>query len=293
VRGSLREDNDFGTWESTLDADEKEIRETQVDVSYLSDREYPASGSAPDKEDLPLALPLMATIPAGATDAQKLLFVADEWLEVNTPAAYDASDPSARLFEFPYLLPDTQYRFSLLFISAAGQGPPSDASIAYRTLQQTPVDLHMHVGPPCIYFDPRKRTTFAASGTGSGLQYTWQTPNGNVIAGSGYQTLDGRDSLPSNDVLHSWPNNCLADDCSSMEWVFPNIGPETVELVAANKRGQRQISTAFTVEYCGCTDPFDANYWDRATFHVPDECADYENWSGAGACHYNRAIIYG
>ena len=61
---------------------------------------------------------------------------------------------------------------------------------------------------------------------------------------------------------------------------MPNYDQLEIRVVAYNKRGIVRESTKFgwkvvsgtpthdyqTIEYCGCTDPMDTNYWDLATY---------------------------
>ena len=293
VRGTLSEDNDLGIWETTYDADDKPVVEVQVNTSYYADRSYPASGSSPDPARLPTTLPITSPTPSPDNDATRLLAVGAEWLEINTPASYNPLAASEQTLTVRHLLGGTQYKFAISFINGAGESLPSDASRSFKTLQTPASELIMHLGPPCIYQDATRKTTFASTAAGSNLLFKWEhaetrfdlagaatTDQGNVIAAAGYQTVDVHDTNPANDVLKDWPNNCLNDECSAMTWSYPELGPTTVVMTASNKRGQKKIQTDVVVEYCGCTDPFDANYWEHATFHIPQDCAVYENWQG-------------
>merc|ERR1711871_1415070 len=97
-------------------------------------------------------------------------------------------------------------------------------------------------------------------------------------------------------------SNCLNADCSVMTYQLPlpgfddaveNYDEMEIRVVAYNTRGQVRESTVFgwtptdthnyqTIEYCGCTDPLDDNYWDLATYMIPDSCAGVEDWQGSG-----------
>lgn len=97
-------------------------------------------------------------------------------------------------------------------------------------------------------------------------------------------------------------SNCLNADCSVMNYQLPlpgfddavaNYDEMEIRVVAYNTRGQVRESTVFgwtptdthnyqTIEYCGCTDPLDDNYWDLATYMTPDSCAGVEDWQGSG-----------
>merc|ERR1711871_556536 len=98
-------------------------------------------------------------------------------------------------------------------------------------------------------------------------------------------------------------SNCLNDACSVMNYQLPlpgfddaveNYDEMEIRVVAYNTRGQVRESTVFgwtptdthnyqTIEYCGCTDPLDDNYWDLATYMIPDSCAGVENWQASGS----------
>ncbi len=97
-------------------------------------------------------------------------------------------------------------------------------------------------------------------------------------------------------------SNCLNADCSVMNYQLPlpgfdeavaNYDEMEIRVVAYNTRGQVRESTVFgwtatdthnyqTIEYCGCTDPLDDNYWDLATYMLPDSCAGVEDWQDSG-----------
>jgi hypothetical protein len=97
-------------------------------------------------------------------------------------------------------------------------------------------------------------------------------------------------------------SNCLNAACSVMTYQLPlpgfdeavaNYDEMEIRVVAYNTRGQVRESTVFgwtptdthnyqTIEYCGCTDPLDDNYWDLATYMLPDSCAGVEDWQDSG-----------
>jgi hypothetical protein len=70
------------------------------------------------------------------------------------------------------------------------------------------------------------------------------------------------------------------DDCSVMTLSLSEAGSHSIYVVASNPRGTVRKEYTFTAHYCGCTDPFDANYWPVATYVLPTECT-VESWTGA------------
>jgi len=222
----------------------------------------------------------VSSIPASPTDAQKQVAVDKEWIELSTPSTWDPTLAAENEYEVKHLLSDTTYKFSIMFTNAAGSGPPS-ATRSFKTLQEPVSHLRTHVGPACIYKDPTRTTVFAASSLGTDVRYEWQTPDGNTIASASHQHVDGRDTSTDNGVLGEIiGDECQNGDCSIMHFAFPSLGDHSIEMVASNARGQKRIKTDFVVQNCGCSDPFDANYWDEATYHIPTECTN-EDWDGA------------
>ena len=225
--------------------------------------------------------PFVQSIPSSPTDAQKLVAVKSEWLEVSTPSTYDPTVDSENQYVVDKLLSDTNYRFAIMFSNAAGPGPPS-AARTFKTMQEPVSHLKTHTGPACVYKDPTRTTTFAASSLGTDVRYEWQTPDGSVLATASHQHIDGRDTLGGNGVLGevNQDDECQNGDCSIMQYAFPSLGAHSIQMMASNLRGQKRITTDFTVQNCGCTDPFDANYWEEASYHLPSECTN-EDWDGA------------
>jgi hypothetical protein len=128
--------------------------------------------------------------------------------------------------------------------------------------------------------------TFAASAAGTNVKYRWQisehTETGTAVFNSG----------TADDAGGSKIGKCVDTACSVMEFEFPYPGVDTtvanydeirIKVIASNTRGIVTQTVGFgydlsthdlnTIEYCGCTDNSDANYWPQASFHVPDECA--------------------
>ena len=75
--------------------------------------------------------------------------------------------------------------------------------------------------------------------------------------------------------------NCKTLDCSVMEYTFADTGAPNLAVTAYNTGGMVTAKTSLDVKYCGCTDPFDTNYWDDADYHVPTLCTDKTQWTGA------------
>jgi len=196
----------------------------------------------------------------------------DGWLEINTQdsngdESMSLIDNGANVdtveFEIQKLSHDTDYKFIVVFQNRVGDSVPSDESVTMRTLEAPVTSVQAYLGPPCIYSDDRA-STFRAVSDGTNTNYKWETVDGSVIAEGG--TDDD--------------NNCENDSCSMMTYEFPNLGENEIRLIAYNTRGMRSVTTVPVVEYCGCTDIYDTNYWEHATYHLPLECSSADSWSG-------------
>ena len=276
-----------------------------------------ASTTAPTTtSDCKIGRAFVATMPSSPTAAESLVAVTKEWIELSTPSTYDPAVAAEQQFTVEHLLPDTEYRFAMVFVNDAGTSPSSVAR-KFTTMQNPVSALRTHTGPACIYKDPTRTTVFAGSSLGTDVRYEWQTPAactgtatgadagkacdldattdgaatcwegcsatpaGNLIASASHQHQDGRDTSAGNGLLGEIKGDeCQNDDCSVMHYAFPALGPASMQMVASNKRGHKAITTHFTVQNCGCTDPFDPDFWEDATYHLPTECA-HDNWEGA------------
>jgi hypothetical protein len=116
------------------------------------------------------------------------------------------------------------------------------------------------------------------------VHYTRGVMSGSTIAGSG-------------------SSNCKNADCSVMSYAIPLPGTDDavpnydeieIRVVAYNTRGILRESVVFgwsgtnphihdinTIEYCGCTEPSDKNYWPIATYNKPGMCAIKQDWDSA------------
>ena len=68
---------------------------------------------------------------------------------------------------------DTEYRFAIQFVSAAGDGVVSAWSSTVTTMEEPISDLRIMSGAPCVYETPAA-TTFAASAAGTDVRYRWE-----------------------------------------------------------------------------------------------------------------------
>jgi hypothetical protein len=106
--------------------------------------------------------------------------------------------------------------------------------------------------------------------------------------------------MSGSTIAGSGSSNCKNAECSVMEYAIPRPGTDDavpnydeieIRVVAYNKRGMLRESVAFgwsgaephihdinTIEYCGCTEPSDKNYWSIATYNKPDMCAIKQDW---------------
>ena len=221
---------------------------------------------------------------------------------------------------------DTEYRFFIRFHNAAGYGAYGDPSPSIKTLEKPIDNLKIYSGPPCVLLDPDLtgatatedddgKTTFAASATGSNIEYRWElvfretsgasalnhdsAAGNNDFDAAGAQT--GRTTGVMSMSTIAMPGNsaCGNPSCSVMRYALPlpgfdesvaNYDEMEIRVVAYNKRGMRRNSVSFgwnhatghdyqTIEYCGCTEPTDPNYWDLATYHLPDACYEKETFN--------------
>jgi hypothetical protein len=222
--------------------------------------------------------PLVTDLPAGVNDGT--------WLEINVARA-SLDQP----FTVQHLAQDTYYKFRIIYTNAVGDSPVSVDSTFMLTLEAPVANLKMHSTPPCIYEDSRQPTRFVATSAGTNVFYKWQLPDG--VLYNSHNTM----SFGSVIAEHGVSSNCKTPDCSVMEFVLPAIstamndmgnatmesaGPDdfTMSVIGYNTRGQVMLQTSYKIEYCGCTNPWDRNYWDQATFHLPLMC-ESETWDGA------------
>ena len=168
-----------------------------------------------------------------------------------------------------HLMPAQKYVFKILAYNAAGDGYASMTSSEYTTLDTPLTWIKLFAGSPCIYGNPKtgepttRRTKFIAITDGTNPTYRWTSKDGQMIASEKSFT-------------------CLNKGCYAMEYSFPNAGVDTVvNVVASNSRGSMAASLVVFVELCGCTDPYDTNYWYLATYHVPSECAKVAQWGNS------------
>jgi hypothetical protein len=221
--------------------------------------------------------PLKTELPAAVNDGT--------WLEINVAGA-QLDQP----FTVQHLAQDTYYKFRIVYTNAVGDSPVSADSMFMLTLEEPVANLKMHSTPPCIYEDSTKATRFVATSSGTNVFYKWQLPDG--VLYNSHNTM----SFGSVIAEHGVSNNCKTADCSVMEFVLPAISTAlndmgnatmkkkaddfTVSVIGYNTRGQLMLQTVYSIEYCGCTNPWDRNYWDQATYHMPLMC-ESETWDGA------------
>ena len=213
--------------------------------------------------------PLSKALPAGLDSGK--------WLELSV----DEDSRAAGSYVVEHLAQDTYYKFKILFNNEVGDSAFSDDSEFFLTLEAPVTALKMHSQPPCIYEDGRA-TRFVATSSGTNVFYKWQLSDGIQ-----YNSHDTRNY--GSVIAEGESTACVTSDCSVMEFVLPSIstqdGPSeensfTIAVVGYNTRGQTVLETTYNVQYCGCTDPWDGNYWDQATYHMPLMC-EYEGWTGA------------
>ena len=199
-----------------------------------------------------------------------------KWLELNV----GTDTASGTEFTVTHLAQDTYYKFVIVFTNAVGDSEASDESEFFLTLEEPVADLKIHSQPPCIY-ETSTATRFVATSSGTNVFYKWQLPDG--------IQYNSHDTRNYGSVIAEGGRNCITSDCSVMEYTLPSIstqtGPSdenkfTIAVVGYNTRGQTVLQTEYNVQYCGCTDPWDSNYWDQATYHMPLMC-EYEDWDGA------------
>jgi len=206
----------------------------------------------------------------------------------------------------PFLAQGTKYRFKVKFINAAGTSSASPASSSFSTLDKAISDLRLYSGPPCVYSDSlalaQRKTTFAASSTGTNVKYVWELVSEAV---SGTSVLyDGDDSDPGGSTVGTCKDS--EDVCSVMEYELPYPGLDSsgsklsydeikFRVLAYNTRGivTEELSFGYvddnsngvktsninTIEYCGCTDPADPSYWSEATYMIPSMCSETESFA--------------
>ena len=118
----------------------------------------------------------------------------------------------------------------------------------------------------CVCSDS-KPVSFQVSAVGSNKKFRWEAG----AKGSGV----------SGHTKGSKVGTCKNADCSEMEYRFIHEGDHKISAVGWNSRGMKRITTEYSVQRCGCTDAFDANYDEHAKYHLPLECANRETWSDA------------
>ena len=186
--------------------------------------------------------PLSTTLPGGLTT--------NNWLQLEADAGVTTYNPVTVAHQTRYLQqlsPGTKYKFAISFTNGAGESAPSAESMAFTTPDQEIKDtVRMSSGPPCVYQTPTP-VRFAVSTNGTNVKYRWESPS-------------------AGNIGKCDPTRA---DCSVMTYTFPSIGTHVVNVVAYNTRGSRRVSTSYTVQNCGCADPFDASYWNEATYSIP------------------------
>ena len=204
-----------------------------------------------------------------------------EWLELDVSSFDGANGFGTGSFQVEHLSQDTYYKFKIVFSNAVGDSAVSAESEFFLTLEAPVTDLKMHSSPPCIYEDGGT-TRFVATSSGTNVFYKWQLPDGVQE-----NTHDVRSfgSVIAEGGTGTGSTRCQTTDCSVMEFVLPSVAGTsspafTLSLIGYNTRGQVVVSTTYDIQYCGCTDPWDPDYWDQATYHIPSSC-EHESWDGA------------
>ena len=199
--------------------------------------------------------PSTAALPTGVAAAN--------WLEIKTPATYDSTVSAENSIVVSYLSQATKYKFMTTFTNAAGDSPTSAESIDFTTIETAISDVEISSGAPCVY-QTGTAVTFSAQAAGTNVKYRWEMH---------FDTMDG-----SNGGV---VGTCVSGTaCRVMTWTIPEVGPHSIYVVASNSRGIVRNEYSFTAHYCGCADPFDANYWPEATYVLPRECT-VESWTDA------------
>eukprot|EP01050_Picozoa_sp_SAG11_P017737 SAG11_NODE_2590_length_3189_cov_2.168932_1_plen_1001_part_01 len=242
----------------------------ELETSDIGDWEPARRGSlTSDTEDRTYwSSPLSTTLPDTLNNGK--------WLEFNV----EGTTPDDGEYTVTHLAQDTYYKFVIVFTNAVGDSAVSPESEFFLTTEEPVSNLKMHSQPPCIYEDGRA-TRFVATSSGTNVFYKWQLSDG--------IQYNSHDTRNYGSVIAEGSRNCITADCSVMEFVLPSIstqeGPSaensfTIAVVGYNTRGQTVLETTYNIQYCGCTDPWDSNYWDQATYHMPLMC-EYEDWDGA------------
>ena len=236
------------------------------------------------------------------------------WLEIEQ-AKLDTGLFGAGTATVANLMPSTAYRFKLAFSNSGGLSQASDPSATFWTIEQEITDLRIYSGPPCVYKTPSSATTtFAASAAGTNIKYRWEV---SFRQGTGWAAVNVHNTGGGGSTIAgpgpAGNNNCLTDDCSVMEYLMPLPGSDDaatnydeieIRAVAYNNRGIVMESVSFgwtstgdhdyqTIEYCGCTDPSDDNYWDIASYHIPTECAGTEDWESTTEYYELSTVLSG
>ena len=172
------------------------------------------------------------------------------WAEARTPAVQEAAQQMEMTVSA--LLPSQAYKFRITALNAAGESFASYDSAVVKTNDAVITRLQIFAGHPCVYNDGSK-VPFHAISDGTNVKYQWRTSWG------------GRAGF------------CHSDDCSAMTHSFSSSGQFQIIVYASNSRGFRGQIVYMDARPCGCTDPFNDNYWFAARHHVPKVCTGY-NW---------------
>jgi hypothetical protein len=149
---------------------------------------------------------------------------------------------------------------------------------------------------------PKRKTTFAASATGTNVRYTWELV---TEAQTGTSVLySGSLADPGGSMVGTCMDS--ASVCSVMEYEIPNPGVDAdagmsnydeikIRVLAYNQRGivTEELSFGYvdddsdgtstndinTIEYCGCTDSTDPDYWSDATYMIPTLCTNTRSFT--------------
>ena len=282
VRGSLTHDG-----EDTIAAQEYSLGRTasatNPNIAYASD-----SGSTVVDDYLQLAY-FSSEYYTNAAGAETARPSSGTWNQRGLTNRVDVIDTVI----VPSLLSGTQYRFRVALTNAVGTSALSDASLSYTTPDAVIESLRIYSGPPCVYKPGQGGvTTFAASSAGTSVTYRWEL----VAESNTGQSVIYGDNMP--DPGGSTIGKCMDGSvCSVIEYQLPYPGDNSaahssydqlkIRVVASNGRGIVAEELLFgyntgnaaagnqhvnSIDYCGCTDPGDDNYWSEATYMVPSLC---------------------
>eukprot|EP01050_Picozoa_sp_SAG11_P007206 SAG11_NODE_591_length_8314_cov_3.988314_2_plen_2490_part_01 len=190
------------------------------------------------------------------------------WAEVVVPPYTELarSDVADMKMTLTSLSPATAYRLRITAVNEGGESFASYDSAVVRTLDAPVTQMQIFGGQPCVY-PGDNMVPFHAVSDGTNVKYQWRTSWG------------GRAGF------------CRSADCSAMEHSFSSSGQFQIILYASNSRGFRGQLVRMNVRGCGCSDPFNSNFWYAALHHIPEQCDGFA-WDEVEKVMSNGEIKY-